>query len=251
MLDAAEKINALGDDIYGLRWGVRVPEFYRGLYGDMYYNYEEKTMNVVDNASFKSAVTMFSDSILNGLAPDETSGTISTGGFETGNYGMALSATWDIAVYENTIGDSFAWDVVELPMNTEYNTRWKTTLRTNGWSMSANAENKEVCWDFMKFLSTSEKAAEEAATIGIPTLKSYIESDEYMNDYGDGTAYNKQVFINMLNDTVPLYNLGAFAEVNDLAKSDYESVLAGNMTVDDMISDLDTQGSSIFASYGD
>ncbi|MFR7390641.1 MAG: hypothetical protein ACLUTU_18055 [Blautia faecis] len=63
-------------------------------------------MNVVDNASFKSAVTMFSDSILNGLAPDETSGTISTGGFETGNYGMALSATWDIAVYENTIGDS-------------------------------------------------------------------------------------------------------------------------------------------------
>lgn len=251
MLDAAEKINALGDDIYGLRWGVRVPEFYRGLYGDMYYNYEDKTMNVVDNASFKSAVTMFPDSILNGLAPDETSGTISTGGFETGNYGMALSATWDIAVYENTIGDSFAWDVVELPMNTEYNTRWKTTLRANGWSMSANAENKEVCWDFMKFLSTSEKAAEEAATIGIPTLKSYIESDEYMNDYGDGTAYNKQVFINMLNDTVPLFNLGAFAEVNDLAKSDYESVLAGSMTVDDMISDLDTQGSSIFASYGD
>ena len=42
-----------------------------------------------------------------------------------------------------------------------------------------------------------------------------------------------------------------FAEVNDLAKSDYESVLAGSMTVDDMISDLDTQGSSIFASYGD
>ena len=144
-------------------WGVRVPEFYRGLYGDMYYNYEDKTMNVVDNASFKSAVTMFSDSILNGLAPDETSGTISTGGFETGNYGMALSATWDIAVYENTIGDSFAWDVVELPMNTEYNTRWKTTLRANGWSMSANAENKEVCWDFMKFLSTSEKSSRRSS----------------------------------------------------------------------------------------
>lgn len=249
MLEAAEKISALGDDIYGIRWGVRVPEFYRGLYGDMYYNYEDKTMNVADNESFKAAVTMFSDSILNGLAPDETSGTISTGGFETGNFGMALSATWDIATY-TAIGDSFAWDVVMLPVNEEYG-RWQTTLRANGWGMSANAENKEACWDFIKFLSTSETAAVEGSSIGIPCLTSYVESDEYLNDFGEGTEYNKQVFIDMVAESVPLYNLGAFAEVNDLAMADYEMILAGQMTVDEMISDLDMQGSSIFASYAE
>ena len=251
MFAAAEAINALGDDIYGLRWGVRVPEFYRALYGDMYYNFEEQTMNVADNASFKSAVTMFADSIINGLAPDETAGAISTGGFETGKYGMALSATWDIAVYESSIGDSFAWDVELLPMNTEYDTRWKTTLRANGWSMSSHAENKDAAWDFIKFLSTSETAAEEGSSIGIPALSSYFNSDEYMNNFGDGTAYNKQVFIDMISDSVPLYNLGAYAEVNDLAKADYQMVLAGQMTVDDMIADLDAQGSSIFASYAE
>lgn len=250
MLDAAEKISALGDDIYGLRWGVRVPEFYRGLYGDMYYNYEDKTMNVVDNESFKHAVTMFSDSIINGLAPDETSGTVSTGGFETGKFGMALSATWDIATYQNSVGDSFAWDVVMLPDNEEFG-RMKTTLRANGWSMSSDAENKDACWDFIKFLSTSETAAAEGSSIGIPCLTSYAESDDYIKGFGDGTEYNKQVYIDMLQETVPLYNLGAFAEVNDLAKADYEKVLAGQMTVDDMISDLDMQGSSIFASYGE
>lgn len=250
MLAAAEKISALGDDIYGLRWGVRVPEFYRGLYGDMYYDAENKSMNVADNASFKAAVTMFADSIANGLAPDETSGTISTGGFETGKFGMALSATWDIATYQSAIGDSFAWDVVMLPDNEEFG-RWKTTLRSNGWSMSANAENKDVCWDFIKFLSTSETAAVEGSSIGIPCLTSYAESDDYLKNFGEGTEYNKQVFIDMLQETVPLYNLGAFAEVNDLAKADYEKVLAGQMTVDDMISDLDMQGSSIFASYGE
>ena len=250
MIAAAEKISALGDDIYGLRWGVRVPEFYRGLYGDMYYDAENKSMNVADNASFKAAVTMFADSIANGLAPDETSGTISTGGFETGKFGMALSATWDIATYQNSVGDAFAWDVVMLPNNEEFG-RWKTTLRSNGWSMSANAENKEVCWDFIKFLSTSETAAVEGSSIGIPCLTSYVESDDYLKNFGEGTEYSKQVFIDMLKETVPLYNLGAFAEVNDLAKADYEKVLAGQMTVDDMISDLDMQGSSIFASYGE
>lgn len=250
MLSAAEKISALGDDIYGIRWGVRVPEFYRGLYGDMYYNYEDKSMNVADNASFKAAVSMFSDSIINGLAPDETSGTVSTGGFETGKFGMALSATWDIATYQSSVGDSFAWDVVMLPDNEEFG-RWKTTLRANGWSMSANAENKDACWDFIKFLSTSETAAVEGSSIGIPCLNSYAESDAYLKGFGEGTEYNKQVFIDMLKESVPLYNLGAFAEVNDLAKADYEKVLAGQMTVDDMISDLDMQGSSIFASYGE
>lgn len=250
MIAAAEKISALGDDIYGLRWGVRVPEFYRGLYGDMYYDAENKSMNVADNASFKAAVTMFADSIANGLAPDETSGTISTGGFETGKFGMALSATWDIATYQNSVGDAFAWDVVMLPDNEEFG-RWKTTLRSNGWSMSANAENKEVCWDFIKFLSTSETAAVEGSSIGIPCLTSYVESEDYLKNFGEGTEYSKQVFIDMLEETVPLYNLGAFAEVNDLAKADYEKVLAGQMTVDDMISDLDMQGSSIFASYGE
>lgn len=250
MFAAAEKINALGDDIYGLRWGVRVPEFYRNLYGNMFYDPAAYTMNVADNAEFKAAVTMFSDSIINGLAPDETEGAISTGGFETGKFGMALSATWDIAVYQNSINGAFNWDVVELPMNTEFNTRWLTTLRANGWSMSSHAENKDACWDFIKFLSTSEASAKGASTIGIPALNSYLESDEYLNDFGTGTEYNKSVFINMMDTATSFFNLGALAEVNDLAKTDYEKVLAGSMTVDDMISDLDMQGSSIFASYG-
>ena len=124
MLDAAEKISALGDDIYGIRWGVRVPEFYRNLYGNMFYDVENKKMNVEGNEEFKATITMFVDSIQRGLAPDETDGVISTGGFETGKFGMALSATWDMSTYENAIGDSFQWDVVELPINEQFNTRW-------------------------------------------------------------------------------------------------------------------------------
>ena len=248
MLAAAEAITALGDDIYGLRWGVRVPEFYRGLYGQLYYDPETFKMNIAENPGFEAAVSFFADTIKKGLAPDETSGAIATGGFETGKFGMALSATWDIAVY-NAIGDSFAWDVITLPNSTEFGTRWSSTLRANGWCMNESAENKEVCWDFIKYLSTTEESAIGASAIGIPVLNSYLESEDYMNTF-TGTPYDKKVFIDMIEGSVGLYNLGAFAEVNDITKTDYELVLADSMTIEEMIEDVETRGADVFASYG-
>ena len=249
MLDAAEKISALGDDIYGIRWGVRVPEFYRNLYGNMFYDVENEAINVEGNAEVKAAVTMFADSIKRVLSPDETDGVISTGGFETGKFGMALSATWDISTYENAIGDSFEWDVVELPINEEFNTRWLTSFRGNGWCMSSKSEYKDICWDFIKFMTTTQEAAKAAQSIGIPDFQPYVTSEEYLNDFGEGTPYNKTVFINMISSSTPFYNLGSFAEVNDLTKADYQKVLAGDMTIDEMIADVQAQGTIIFDSY--
>ena len=249
MLDAAEKISALGDDIYGIRWGVRVPEFYRNLYGNMFYDVENTKMNVEGNEEFKATITMFVDSIQRGLAPDETDGVISTGGFETGKFGMALSATWDMSTYESAIGDSFQWDVVELPINEQFNTRWLTSFRGNGWCMSSKSKYKDVCWDFIKYMTTTEEAAKAAQSIGIPNFQPYVSSDEYLNDFGEGTPYNKSVFINMISSSTPFYNLGSFAQINDLTKADYQKVLAGDMTVEEMMADVQEQGSLIFDSY--
>lgn len=250
MLAAAEKITALSSDsskIYGLRWGVRPPEFYRNLYGNMMYDLNTYEMNAANNEEFKKAVSLFADTVKSGLAPDETAGAVSTGGFETGMYGMQLSATWDIATFQKMIGDSFAWDVVMLPLNEDFNTRMLTTLRSNGWSMSASAKNKEVCWDFIKYLSISEDAAKATQNFGIPSLLSYAGSEEYLNDFGGGTAYDKGVFSRMIEFSTPFNNLGAFAEVNDAVKAEYELLLAGKNTIDEMIANCQKQGESILS----
>lgn len=250
MLDAAEKITALSSDsgkIYGLRWGVRPTEFYRNLYGNMMYDMDTYEMNVEGNEEFKAAVELFANTIKDGLAPDETSSTVSTGGFETGMFGMQLSATWDIATFQDMIGDSFAWDVVVLPWNNDFDTRMLTTLRSNGWSMSSSAENKEACWDFIKWLSTSEEAAKASTDFGIPSLLSYSQSEEYLQDFGDGTEYNKSAFVDMLEWTTPFNNLGVFAEVNDMVKTEYELLLADQITLDDMITECQAQGEAILS----
>ncbi len=249
LMDAAEKINALGDDIYGIRWGTFVPEFYRNLYGNMFYDVDNMTMNAAENEEFKAAVTMFTDSIQRGIAPNEADGAISTGGFETGSFGMELAPTWFIPNYQRTIGDSFEWEVVELPVSEKFHTRWLTSLRGNGWCMSADSEYKDICWDFIKYMTTTAEAARAAQSFGIPAFQPHVTSEEYLNDFAGGTPYDKSVFINMIKSSTPFYNLGAFAEVNDLAKSDYQKVLLGDMTVDEMIADVQKQGTVILDSY--
>lgn len=66
------------DKVYALRWGVRPAEFYRNLYGTPVYDITTNTMNAADNDAFKAAINLFADTIKEGLAPNETSGAIST-----------------------------------------------------------------------------------------------------------------------------------------------------------------------------
>lgn len=248
MVEAARAITSGEgtDKIYGIGWGVRPPEFYRNLYGNPIYDVETSTMNVAGNAEFKSAVSLFADTIKEGLAPNEASGAISTGGFETGKFGMQLAATWDIATYQSMI-DSFEWDIVMLPINKEFNQRMLTTYRGNGWSISANSKEKEVSWDFVKFMSANEESQKAAQSFGIPELLSYANSEEYLTDFGGLTPYNKQVFIDMAEYGTNFYNLGAFAEVNDMMKTQYEMMLADQISIDEMIEEMQKQGEAILS----
>lgn len=251
MLKAAEALTG-GDGTektYGINWGVRPPEFYRNLYGDMIYDVNTYEVNIADNKQFAHAVSMFKDTIDKGWAPNATSGAVSTGGFETGQYGMQLCATWDIATFQNMINDSFQWDIAMLPVNKEFNQRMLSTLRGNGWCMSSSSKEKEVCWDFIKFMSAAEGSAIAAQNYGIPALVSYSGSDEYLTNFGGGSEYDKSVFIKMLDYTTPFYNLGAFAEVNDVIKTQYDLLLENQITLDDMLKECQSQAEVIMSQY--
>ena len=236
------------DAQFGLRWGVRPTEFYRNLYGEPVYNLSTNEVNAKDNEKFKAAVSLFVNSIKEGLAPNETGGALSTGGFETGRFGMQLSATWDIATLLKLADSKFEWDVVMLPVNSEFNQRMLTTYRGNGWSISKNAKHKEVCWDFVKYMTTTEEAMRLAQTFGIPELKSYADSEAYLKDFGDSkVSYDKSVFLRMLDFITNFNNVGVYAQINDVIKNDYELVLADQMTIDEMAEDVQTQAESLMA----
>lgn len=249
---AAARVLTKGEGVnktYGLRWGVRPTEFYRNLYGNPVYDTATNTINAANNAEFKAAVALFVDTIKEGLAPNETGGAISTGGFETGRFGMQLSATWDIAPLMQ-LSDSFAWDAVMLPTNTQFNQRMLTTFRGNGWSINANSKHKELAWDFIKFMSAEEAGQRAAQDFGIPELIAYANSPGYLEDYGaNNVVYDKTKFVKMVDYATNFNNMGVYAQINDVVNEQYDLVLAGKTTIDQMVREIQTQGEKLFADF--
>ncbi|QTQ14595.1 sugar ABC transporter substrate-binding protein [Treponema parvum] len=235
--------------IYGIRWGVRPMEFYRNLYGTPVYEVGSKTINAKNNKEFKSAISLFADTIKEGLAPNETGGALSTGGFETGRFGMQLSATWDIATLLKLANNSLKWNVVMLPRNSQLNKKMLTTYRGNGWSISSKARHKDICWDFIKYMSATEEAQKKAQSFGLPELQSFAKSKEYLNDFGTSSStYDKTVFIKMQEQSTSFTNMGMYAQINDVIKVKYELVLAGKLTVDQMAEQVQQEAEQLMAS---
>lgn len=219
----------------------------RDLYGQMpLYDVENKKMQAEGNDYFKHAFSLYTDLIIGGYSPSDLETDSIGGGFETGKFATALCATWDINSWEELIGDSFKWDVVQLPSNTDYGP-WTYPAYTDGMAISSTSEHKEAAWEFIKWNTLSEESQEKISQLGVPVLKSYVESDNYLNDFPNSyvVKYNKEAFADMMNRAAGQESLGIWAEINDELTKQYNAVSLSETTVDEAIAVLQKKGESV------
>ena len=78
-------------------------------------------------------------------------------------------------------------------------------------------------------------------------LKSYVESDNYLNDFPNSYAvkYNKEAFADMMNRAAGQESLGIWAEINDELTKQYNAVSLSETTVDEAIAVLQKKGESV------
>lgn len=233
-------------------WGVHFSWFpastARDMFNNPYYIKDENQMNVVGNDQFKTGLELFHKIFVEDQsAPNDTAFASVGGGFETGKFGMAMVGAWEIDSMAKLIGDKFSWDVVRLPINSKYG-RWRGINMCDGMAISSKSENKEAAWEFIKWCTTDESAQKLSAPLGVPALSSYANSEEYKSSYPDGVQkYDKSAFFSQPSETQPWYNTGKLAKINDELGVDYEKYINGEMTIDELISDLDEKGKNIFA----
>ena len=189
---------------------------------------------------------LYTVAIIGGYSPSDLETDSIGGGFETGKFATALCATWDINSWEELIGDSFKWDVVQLPSNTDYGP-WTYPAYTDGMAISSTSEHKEAAWEFIKWNTLSEESQEKISQLGVPVLKSYVESDNYLNDFPNSYAvkYNKEAFADMMNRAAGQESLGIWAEINDELTKQYNAVSLSETTVDEAIAVLQKKGESV------
>lgn len=246
MLEKAKALTNLEGRIpqYGMYLGGFDAQMIRDLYGSPVYDVVTNTMTAENNAAFKHAVEVFYQMVaVDHSAPDSTTADTYGGGFETGMFGMALVAPWSTGTFPELIGDSFEWDIVELPTNAEFG-HWLGSLYGDGWCIGAKSEHKEEAWEFIKFMTTTDVCQRIISDYAIPFYTAYAESEEYKTmDAG----YTRTVFVDMLDYSNAWYSTGIWGRVNDVINTQYEKVLVNQMTIDEAIAAIQSEGTALLS----
>lgn len=155
---AAEKIRALGDDIYGIYAPTTYNEFFKvaAQYGGSLLN-EDKTEFTINSAPNQEAAEMMVGRIVDSnVQPTEAQ----MGGmkdwdlFESGRLGMIPTGIW--AFGEFTEACEFNWDICVEPGGTQK----ATHFFSNAYVVNADSSQKEAASIWVSWLASSPKAAE-------------------------------------------------------------------------------------------
>lgn len=213
----------------------------RNLYdGYKAWDWESGTMTA-DTQGYRDGVQFIND-LYNKykVSPTPSQAADIGGTFENGKYAMTIGASWDMASFNEAIGDSFEWDIVTFPSNPTYG-QWRSPLWTTAIGMSADTPYKDECWEYIKFMSASEKVQNEMEVIGLPALKSISENDSFINTIPDGwKPFNKQVFFDALDYAVDGVVLNEIQD--EIIKYELDLLFTGEQDLDTTLENIQTKG---------
>ncbi|MFA9465711.1 MAG: ABC transporter substrate-binding protein [Velocimicrobium sp.] len=213
----------------------------RNLYdGYKAWDWKSGTMTA-DTQGFRDGV-QFIDDLYNTykVSPTPSQAADVGGTFENGKYAMTIGASWDIASFNEAIGDSFEWDIVTFPSNSTYG-QWRSPLWTTAIGMSADTPYKDECWEYIKYMSAGEKVQSEMEVIGLPALKSISEDSSFINTIPDGwKPFNKQVFFDALDYAVDGVVLNEIQD--EIIKYELDLLFTGEQDMDTTLENIQTKG---------
>lgn len=176
---AAEAINALGDDTWGIFSPVQFWEFYKkaAQNGECEFFNEDMTESTINSAACVETLETMMSFMDNGLMPTaaELSGVSDSELFLNGDVGMLVTGIWMFGAFAEA---DFAWDVqIEPAMNQHAH-----HFFANGVAVSATTDNAEAAAAWAEFLTASEIAAEVrvASAWELPALNEPAYFEDYL-----------------------------------------------------------------------
>ena len=213
----------------------------RNLYnGYKAWDWEAGKMTA-DTEGFKEGVQFITDLYrVHKISPTPTMAKDVGGTFETGKYAMTVGASWDMASFNEAIGDKFEWDIVTFPSNSKYG-KWRSPLWTTAIGISAASPHKDEAWEYIKYMSAQGKVQEEMEIIGLPALKSISEDSNFINSIPEGwKKFNKSVFFDALDYAVDGVVLNEIQD--EIIKVELELLFAGEQDIDTTLKNIQTKG---------
>jgi multiple sugar transport system substrate-binding protein len=242
-LAAAQKIRALGDDIYGIFRPVQTWEFYKTVVQNggamMNADQSEFTLNSAENIE---ALSMMVDRInVSNVTPttEQMSGIGDWDLFISGRLGMIVTGIWAFGKF--TTDCTFDWDIAVEPGIEEH----ATHFFSDALVVSADSAEKDAAALFSAFIAGSEESAKlrVEANWDLPV----VLSEDVIADYMAVTPpANKQAVFDSLDYLVMPPSLEKFSAVADDLQVYLSKAISGELTAKEA---LDQAQATISAKY--
>lgn len=194
-VETAKKLTKNTDDIntavFGTDYAVLNLEGPPMLFGhfvwpeDAYSTGFADKVTVSDERSIQAYQAMHDLVYVHKVAPDGAANQALDqlgGSFQTGKLAMNMEGGWGHWVFKDLINDpnGFCWGVAPMPWGTP-DANIRTVIYTDPWVITAgmDAENTDMAWEFVKFLTSKEQQEAYTNATGTPPVRASLLETYY------------------------------------------------------------------------
>lgn len=164
----------------------------------------------------KEVFQMFQDMEKDGIAA-ATEGN-GTDEFRAGNTAMYIYGSWSVDTLNS---DGMNFGITTIPAFADAGKDSVSILSSSGLSMSADCENKEAAWEFIKYWTSEECNIERIGT-ELPVLNSVVESEGIMDQDDYASFY---VMLEQSNGYTPAsFIMESWSEVSESLELAFEQI---------------------------
>lgn len=230
--DAASKIRALGDNIFGISQGVHFFEFFKAVQQNngSLFNDDMTKFTVNTPANLETLKHLVNRIQVDNSMPTEAqmSGLGDWDLFKAGRLGMILTGVWAFPEFSQTV--EFEWDIAIEPGNTKK----ATHFFSNGYVINKDSKNKDAAYKWVEFMSSSREAAQirieanwELPAVTYPdVLEAYLKVTP---------PANKQAVFDSLDYLVPPPVITEFGLMGDIITKHLGSAAQGAVSPEDAL----------------
>ena len=163
-----------------------------------------------------------------GVVPDrvEEESQDSESRFLAGTTAMFLDSRRGTPAYREI--EAFSWDVAPLP----HSERTAGILHSDGYCLSATAEDKEAAWTFIEFANSTQGQTIIAGTgRTVPSRIAVAESDAFLNP--DLSPKRSRVFLDYADVLGRVPVMSTWQEIEGIADEEIERAFYGDITADE------------------
>ena len=229
---AAEKISALGDDIYGIYQPITFNEFFKVVaqYGGSVLSEDKSEFTINSAENLKAAEMMIDKVTKTNVQPTEAQ----MGGmgdwdlFESGRLGMIPTGIWAF----NTFADAcdFNWDICVEPGGTQK----ATHFFSNALVVNASSDKKAAAATWINWLASSDTSAKMRIDAGwdLPA----INNDDVLSGYLKLTPpENRQAVFDSLNYLTVAPIIEDYSQMSDIITDKLTLAANGEISVQEAL----------------